>query len=127
MTPRKRKSRIYWRTRAGTRRAYADFRDYQDVGGKLEPLIPTGERYATTDPDVAAKLTNERREELDAARRRRARFGQAEIATLAEQSAAYLLARKRAGKVTDTWLSVSEGFLRRRRSSARIGRLKGFG
>ena len=113
MTPRKRKSRIYWRTRGGTRRAWFDGRDYSDVGGKLEPLIPIGERFATTDPDVATKLAKERLDELETARRRRALFGHAHVATLTAQAADYLIARKRAGKVTDAWLSASEGFLKR--------------
>jgi integrase len=113
MTPRKRKSRIYWRTRSGARRAWFDGRDYADVGGKLEPLIPIGERFATTDTDVATKLAKERLDELEAARRRRALFGHAHVATLAAQAADYLVACKRAGKVTEAWLSASEGFLRR--------------
>ena len=113
MTPRKRKSRIYWRNRGGARRAYGDFRDYADVGGKLEPLIAASERFATTDPDVAAKLAGERFTELEAARRRRALYGHAEAATLAAQAADYLVARKRAGKVAEAWLGASEGFLRR--------------
>jgi hypothetical protein len=95
MTPRRRLSRIYWRRRGGVRRAYADFRDYADVGGKLEPLIAAGERFATTDPDVAAKLAGERFTELEAARRRRALYGHAEAATLAVQADGYLVARKR--------------------------------
>ena len=113
MTPRKRKSRIYWRRRGGARRAYGDFRDYADVGGRREPLIPVGERFATTDPDVATKLAAERLAELEAGRRRRALTGRAEIATLAEQAAAYLVARKRAGSVTVAWLAACEGFLER--------------
>ena len=46
------KSRIYWRNR----KAYGDFRDFADVGGKREALKPVGMRVPTTDPDVAAKL-----------------------------------------------------------------------
>lgn len=113
MTPRKRKSRIYWRKRGGARRAYGDFRDFSDVGGKREPLISLGERLATTDPDVATKLVSERLNELEAARRRRALTGRADIATLAEQAAAYLVARKRAGVVTTAWLAACQGFLER--------------
>ena len=113
MTPRKRKSRIYWRTRSGARRAWFDGRDYADVGGKLEPLILLGEHFATMDTDVATKLAKDRLDELEAARRRRALFGHAHVATLAAQAADYLVARKRAGKVTDPWLSASEGFLKR--------------
>ncbi len=113
MTPKKRRSRVYWRLRGGARRAYGDFRDYGDVGGRREPLIPSGERLATTDPDVATKLASERLAELEAARRRRGLTGRAEIATLAEQAAAYLVARKRAGAVTDAWIAASQVFLER--------------
>ncbi len=113
MTPKKRRSRIYWRLRGGARRAYGDFRDYGDVGGRREPLIPLGSRLATTDHDVATKLATERLAELEGARRRRALTGRAEIATFAEQAAAYLVARKRAGSVTVPWLAACQGFLER--------------
>ena len=56
MTPRKRKSRVYWREQGGARRAWFDGRDYAEVGGTREPLVPPGERLATTDPDVATQL-----------------------------------------------------------------------
>jgi integrase len=113
VTPRKRKSRIYWRLRGGERRAYFDARDYGDVGGRREPLTPPGERMATTDPDVATKLASDRLAELEAARRRRALTGRAEIATIAEQAAAYLVARKRSGSVTVAWLAACQVFLER--------------
>jgi hypothetical protein len=48
VSPRKRTSRVYWRDQGGARRAYGDFRDYRDVGGKLEPLVAQGEKRATT-------------------------------------------------------------------------------
>jgi hypothetical protein len=51
----------------GGRRAWFDARDYADVGGKLEPLIAAGERFATRDPDIATKLAAERLAELEAA------------------------------------------------------------
>src|SRR5690349_7157661 len=38
------KSRIYWRERGGTRRAYADLRDFADVGGGREALVAEGEK-----------------------------------------------------------------------------------
>jgi hypothetical protein len=44
----KRRDRIYW--------PYADFRDYRDVGGGREALIPAGQKLATTDRTVAAYL-----------------------------------------------------------------------
>ncbi len=37
---RTRMGRIYWRDQGGVRRAYADFREYADVGGKREALVP---------------------------------------------------------------------------------------
>lgn len=49
----RRNGRIYWRDQGGERRAYADFRDYADVGGGREALTPKREKRATTDPDVA--------------------------------------------------------------------------
>lgn len=54
--PRKRRSRAYLRGR----RYWGDFRDYISVGGKLESLVPPGERQATMDLDVANKLAGER-------------------------------------------------------------------
>ena len=113
MTPKKRRSRIYWRARGSERRAYGDFRDYGDVGGRREPLIPLGERQATTDHDVATKLASERLVELEAARRRRALTGRAEVATLADQASAYLVARKRSGSVTEACLAACQVFLER--------------
>ena len=44
-----RKGRRYLRGR----RWWGDFRDYTDVGGRLEPLVPKGQKLATTDPDEA--------------------------------------------------------------------------
>jgi len=74
MTPRRRKSRIYWR-QGGARRAYLDVRDYRDVGGGQEALRADGESQATTDPDVAQLLAGRRLQELDALRRGRALHG----------------------------------------------------
>ena len=67
MSPRKRRSRVTWRQQGGSRRAWADFRDFADVGGKREPLVPAGERFATSDPDIALRLALRRLEELEAA------------------------------------------------------------
>ena len=68
---RRRKQKVYWRNRGGTPRAYADFRDYTDVGGRQEALIPPAATLATTDPDVARKLVAARLEQLEERRRRR--------------------------------------------------------
>jgi hypothetical protein len=55
-------ARIY--TKAGSPRLYADFRDYGDVGGKLEALRPEGRRFATTCPEQARALAQDRLDEL---------------------------------------------------------------
>ncbi len=113
MTPRKRQSRLYWRTRSGSRRAYGDFRDYADVGGKLEPLIAAGETFATTDPDVALRLAMRRLDELEAVRKRRAITGKAQVVTLAAYARDYLVVKRRSGRVTTGWLAACQDFLER--------------
>src|SRR5690348_14772717 len=64
-------------------------------------------------PNVATKLAALRLEQLEAARGGRALSGRSEVATLASYARAYLIAKKRTGKVTDGWLEACEGFLRR--------------
>jgi integrase len=109
MTPRKRKSRIYWRAS----RAWGDFRDYADAGGRLEALTPAGERLATRDPDIAQALASARLRELDALRRGRALHGKAKGTALAPYAAEHLQKKARAGKVTRGWMEMAELFLRR--------------
>jgi integrase len=113
MTPKKRRSRIYWRVRGGERRAYADFRDYADVGGLQEALVAPGERLATTDPDVADALAAARLRELDSFRRGRALHGRMQGTPLAAYAAEHLEKKARAGKVTREWMGMAELFLRR--------------
>ena len=43
------KNRIYWREQGGGRKAYGDFRDFADVGGKREALKPEGSKAPTSD------------------------------------------------------------------------------
>jgi hypothetical protein len=62
------KSRIYWRDQGGERRAYADFRD---IGGKRIPLIPEGDRRATTDELLAEQLAAKELEKLMSGKRDR--------------------------------------------------------
>lgn len=65
--PRRRKtSRIYFRDGRGF---YADFRDFSDVGGGREALIPPGSDYATRDETTAQDVCKARLEQLQAARR----------------------------------------------------------
>src|SRR5712692_827018 len=113
MTPRKRKSRIYWRMRGSERRAYADFRDYRDVGGGQEALVASGEKLATADPDVASRLADRRLDELEAKRRGRALYGVVRSTTLQDIAGLHLLAKAQSGKYTTTWLGEVETYLRR--------------
>jgi integrase len=113
MTPKRRKSRVYWRARGGVRRAYGDFRDYADVGGHQESLVAPGERLATADPDVADAVAAARLRELDGLRRGRALHGRAQGTALAAYAAEHLQKKARAGKVTHDWVAMAELFLRR--------------
>ena len=109
--PRKRTSRIYWRNG----RAWGDFRDYADVlrpGERAQvPLIPPGERYATTDPDVAARLAASRVQELEARRRGRALLGIERDTTLAEFAALHLEEKAKAGRVEPKQLRLAQRHL----------------
>jgi integrase len=107
------RSRIYWRERGGDRRAYGDFRDFGDVGGGREPLVAAGQKLATTDPDVAASLLGDRLKELEARRRGHTFGGASRAATLSGFAAEHLVAKAKAGKVTDRWLASTELHLRR--------------
>ena len=106
--PKKRTSRVYYRNG----RAWGDFRDFNDVGGKLEALVPDGEKQATTDPDVANKLASDRVKELELRRRNKSLLGVERQARLAEYAEHHLVEKKRAGQVTDQWLSHMEDRLR---------------
>jgi integrase len=109
MTPRRRKTRVYW----NHSRRWGDFRDYADVGGRREPLILLGERLATSDPDLAGTLARQRLSELRALRDRKRETGRQAAPTLAAFALEHLIAKRRAGKVTDGWIAATEGFLRR--------------
>jgi hypothetical protein len=85
-------TQIYWRVRGGVRRAYADLREYADVGGQREALVAPGEKRATSDPATAQVLLARRLEELDGLRRGRALHGLAGQATLAPFAAMHLVA-----------------------------------
>lgn len=100
MRPRK-QTRIYWRNG----RAWADFRDFSDVGGGQEPLRPKGERFATKDPDVASRLLTARLEELEAIRARGAE------PTLEEYASRHLILMAESGKVRRAWIEATERHL----------------
>lgn len=107
------KSRVYWRERGGTRRAYADLRDYADAGGGREALVAQGEKLATADATTAQVLLARRLEQLDGIRRGRALHGEAPPVTLADFAAAHLVAKAESQKFTDHWLEVTEKCLDR--------------
>jgi integrase len=108
------KGRIYWRRwkRGAEPRAYADFRDYADVGGGREALIAPGDSRATTDEIIAEKLVGDRLKELQERRRNRVLTGIERDAELQEFAAHHLVERARSGQVTDGWLTMMERHLR---------------
>ncbi|HXQ30010.1 MAG TPA: tyrosine-type recombinase/integrase [Gemmatimonadales bacterium] len=106
-------TQIYWRARGGVRRAYADLREYADVGGQREALVASGEKRATADPATAQVLLARRIEQLDGLRRGRALHGLAGQATLATFAGAHLIAKADTGKFTERWLALSEHHLER--------------
>lgn len=109
----KTRTHIYWRVRGGARRAYADLREYADVGDGREALVARGEKRATTDPATAQVLLARRLEQLDGLRRGRALHGLAGQAKLADFARTHLVAKAKTGKVTEAWLTMSENHLKR--------------
>ena len=113
------KSRIYWRNG----KAYGDFRDFADVGGRREALKTAGMRVPTTDPDVAAKLSTDRVADLETMRRNQGLFGQKIVERgLAEYAGHHLTEKARSGKVTEGHMAISEHYLRRAVEFFRGGR-----
>jgi integrase len=109
----KTRTQIYWRARGGVRRAYADLREYADVGGQREALVARGEKRATADPATAQVLLARRLEELDGLRRGRALHGLAGQATLAAFARAHLIAKAESQRFTEAWLAATETCLER--------------
>lgn len=104
--PRKRRSRIYLR---GSR-YWGDFRD---IGGSREPLIPKDQLYATSDPDIAAKLASDRVTELEQRKRNRSILGVDRTSTLADFSRYHLERKAESSEVTTRWIEESEQRLKR--------------
>ncbi len=109
--PKRRTSRVYWRNQGGKRRAYGDFRDYADVGGRQESLVPRGASVATDDPDIATSLVKDRLEGLEQRRRSKNLLGIERPATLAAFASDHLVAMKRGGSITDAWLDQAQRHL----------------
>ncbi len=100
------RSRIY--TRGG--RFWGDFRA---KGGRREPLVPPGERVATTDRDIAEVLAADRLKQLEQASRNRVLLGIEGPAQLAEYASHYLVLRKKSGKVTEHHIAALQTRLQR--------------
>ncbi len=104
---------MYWRAQGGERRAWADFRD---LGGKREPLKVPGEKRATTDPKLAEVLCAQRLAHVtrDLAKgQERAVHSLPPRAHLAKLVEEYLVARAKAGVVTDERIAASQSYLTR--------------
>ena len=109
------KNRIYWR-RQGSKselRAYGDFRDFEDVGGKQEALIPSGLERATADSVIAEALVAKRLAELQALRRDRVLLGSHKRASLEPYVQHHIAEKSRAGCVTDGWIQEAHKKLER--------------
>lgn len=102
------KKRIYWRERGGESRAYGDFRDYADVGGGQEALTPRGSTVATTDPDVARALVDQRVKQLEAARRHRSLLGREGPVTLRAFAKHHVRLKRELGRVTASYVDKVE-------------------
>lgn len=102
------RTRIYWR--AG--RAYADFRDYRDVGGGQEALKAPGTNRATSDRAMAEALMTARLAVLKRLRRDRVLLGeQTSGVTISQLAREHLILK--AGKQSEHWLRSAELYLRR--------------
>lgn len=108
---RKRRSRLYTRFQGGGRRFYGDFRDYSDVGGKREALVPFGAACATEDEKLAQLLVSRRLADLEDRRRRCAVGEPLEIAYLSSFSAYHLDLKAKSGRVSAAWLEAARHHL----------------
>lgn len=112
MARRQTRQRIYWRERGGVRRAYADFRDFSDVGGKREALIPRGQTVAASDPVIAEKLVADRLQQLQEHRRNKTLLGVERQASLQQFASYHLVEKAKSGRVTERWLYEAENQLK---------------
>jgi integrase len=108
-----RRNRVYARTRGGHARYYADFRDFADVGGALEPLTPAGARYATADAREAEALCAGRLAQLERLRRSMpdAGSGASDLCRLGPYVERHLVAKLNAQKVGIQWMGSIEKHL----------------
>ncbi len=103
-------------------RYYGDFRDYKKEGGRREALKVKGDKRATTDRQLAETLAATRFKELQ--RKRQVNEGRKvadlpELTTLQAFASLHLMAKAKAGRITDRWLEADE--LRLERAVAFFG------
>src|SRR5690242_2396531 len=104
---RKPRLRIFTREQGGAARYYGDFRH---VGGGREALVAPNEKRATTDPTIAEALFGQRLAAYQRATLRQVHGLPPETPLLA-YARDHLIAKKRAGRVTERWIAVHEHFL----------------
>ena len=102
------KARAVTLLRRRGRRYYADLRGFRESGGRYEALALPGQRYGTTDRDVAIKLLADRIAELERLRRDRYLLGRAKCATSAEYAPHHLREKARTGKVRDVTVAGNQ-------------------
>ncbi|HVX39525.1 MAG TPA: tyrosine-type recombinase/integrase [Gemmatimonadaceae bacterium] len=103
-------SRLRARRRGGPARYYADFRDYKDVGGKIEKLCPPGEQYATTSEKDAKDLAKARLAKLQERRALRP-TGDPAKRTFAKFAAHHLEQKALNGVADEPWLEAAQRHL----------------
>jgi len=103
-------ARLYTRKRGGDARYYSDFRDFTEVGGKQEALVPEGGRRATSTLAEARDLATARLQQLEALRALRP-TGSAERRTLGAFAAHHLKQKAAAGRATVQWLGAAQEHL----------------
>jgi integrase len=107
---------VFWREQGGARRAYGDFRDYADVGGKREALLVPRDRLATSDANLAEVLAAKRLAELNRLRAQRQAGAVHDLpkrTTLPAFAREHLIAKAKAGKTTEGWVAETEHCLAR--------------
>ncbi len=102
----RKRSRIYTRNN----RFWGDFRA---LGGRREPLVPPGERLATTDRDLAEVLAAERIKQLAQTSRNRLLLGIEAPADLGDYASRHLVLKAQSGKVTRSHVAGMEMRLQR--------------
>lgn len=105
---RRRKTRLYVRHQGGARRFYGDFRDYPDVGGGREALVPAGASFATDDERLAQAIIAQRLAELDGFRRRKQRGEPVREACLSTYVEHHIRLKRASANFTEQWVDAAE-------------------